>query len=1060
MTVTDASSHSSTVVSDLAIGRATAVTDALSRTTAYAHDTSGRLTRVTSPEGNYVQYTLDARGNVTQASFVPKSGSGLSTVTTSASYPSSCTNAKTCNAPTSTTDALGNTTDYAYDSGTGLVTSVTAPAPTTASGAIRPQTRYGYSGGLLTSVSACQTASSCSGGSDETKSTIGYDSSGNVTSISSGNGSGTLTATGTMTYDAMGNLLTVDGPLSGTADTVRYRYDAARRRVGLTSPDPDGSGSMKPRAVRTTYNSSGLPTKVERGTVNSQSDSDWSGFTALEAVETGYDSNFRPVSTKLTSGSTIYALAQTSYDAVGRTECVAQRMNPATFSSITTGACSLGTQGSGTGDYGPDRIVKTTYDVAGQATKTTSAYGVTGVQADDVTSTYTSNGLLSTVTDAEGNKTTYGYDGLDRLAVTYFPSTTKGAGTSNTTDYEQLTYDANGNVTSRRLRDGNSIGFTFDALNRVTAKDLPGSEPDVAYTYDALSRMTGASQTGNALSFTFDALNRNLTQVGPQGTVTSTYDIAGRRTRIAHPDGFYVDQDYLVTGEVSAIRENGATSGAGVLAAYAYDDLGRRTSLTWGDGSVLGDSYDAVSRLSQLADNLFGTTYDQTLGFTYTPASQIAAATRSNDNYAWGAHYNVTKSYTTNGLNQFTVAGSASPTYDTKGNLTSAGSTTFSYSSENLLTGATGSIALAYDPALRLYQTSGGASGTTRLAYDGSDLIAEYNSSNAMLRRYVHGPGTDEPIAWYEGSGTTDRRFLHQDERGSVVAVTNSSGTVLGVNSYDEYGVPASANLGRFQYTGQTWLSDLGLYYYKARMYSSGLGRFLQTDPMGYGDGPNWYNYVRSDPVNATDPKGLKPYKQNVFEGQIDGPLFPGSVTELLGDPWVAMELEKAALDAEDAAQAKQLDDWFMDLILHPLGSGELKFDVAAQATTIPRDTTIGNIPRDSAGNVFVGSSTISSMNWQSKTYNILPSQSITVSTYTGNLVNSYPGFASPVGSFNIVAKDCYTCAPLNSYAVPVLTGKVLTYTYRVSPYASALYVMPTDITPNNTYYVIRAKPR
>jgi RHS repeat-associated protein len=457
---------------------------------------------------------------------------------------------------------------------------------------------------------------------------------------------------------------------------------------------------------------------------------------------------------------------------------------------------------------------------------------------------------------AEGNKTTYGYDGLDRLAVTYFPSATKGAGTSSTTDYEQLTYDAGGNVTNRRLRDTNNIGVTYDALNRVTAKNLPGSEPDVAYTYDALGRMTGASQTGNSLSFTFDALNRELTEVGPQGTVTSTWDIAGRRTRIAHPDGFYVDQDYLVTGEPSAIRENGATSGAGVLATYAYDDLGRRTSLTRGDGSVLGYSYDAVSRLSQLADNLSGTTYDQTLGFTYTPASQIAATTRSNDNYAWGAHYNVTKSYTANGLNQYTVAGSASPTYDSKGNLTSAGSTTFSYSSENLLTGATGSIALAYDPALRLYQTSGGASGTTRLAYDGANLIAEYNSSNAMLRRYVHGPGSDEPIAWYEGSGTTDRRFLHQDERGSVVAVTNSSGTVLGVNSYDEYGVPASANLGRFQYTGQTWLSDLGLYYYKARMYSTGLGRFLQTDPIGYRDGMNMYGYVGGDAVNFTDPTG------------------------------------------------------------------------------------------------------------------------------------------------------------------------------------------------------------
>lgn len=39
-------------------------------------------------------------------------------------------------------------------------------------------------------------------------------------------------------------------------------------------------------------------------------------------------------------------------------------------------------------------------------------------------------------------------------------------------------------------------------------------------------------------------------------------------------------------------------------------------------------------------------------------------------------------------------------------------------------------------------------------------------------------------------------------------------------------------------------------------MYDPGLGRFLQTDPVGYDDGPNWYAYVGNDPVNATDPTG------------------------------------------------------------------------------------------------------------------------------------------------------------------------------------------------------------
>lgn len=127
-----------------------------------------------------------------------------------------------------------------------------------------------------------------------------------------------------------------------------------------------------------------------------------------------------------------------------------------------------------------------------------------------------------TLLDAESNKTGYEHDGHDRLAKTRYPDTAKGAGTSSATDYEQLTYDAGSNVTSRRLRDWQSIGYAYDNLSRLTSKDnVSGQRYEVSWFGSSL--FTGPDtirfRTEGSNSFVNETLDDHYFRYG---TVTGT----------------------------------------------------------------------------------------------------------------------------------------------------------------------------------------------------------------------------------------------------------------------------------------------------------------------------------------------------------------------------------------------------------------------------------------------------------------------------------------------------------------------------------------------------------
>lgn len=555
MTVTSPTNDTTTYTFDIASKRVKSIKDALNHTTSWTYDSVGRVLTATAPEGNLVEYVYDARGNVTTTRVHAKPSTGQPDIVTTATYSPTCSNAVTCNQPTDVTDALGHITQYTYDPTHGGVTSVKLPAPSTS--AVQPEVRTSYTGytdyfgGTVyraTSTSTCRTTASCTNTADETVSTVNYGTlaGNNLQPIGTTTraGDNSVSASASVSYDAAGNIVTATDPMNAVST---FQYNADRARTMTVGPDPDGAGPLSNRTTRTNYNADGTVASVEVGTATSS----FGSFTSLQQANTTYDSAGRKLTESVTAGGTTYALTQYGYDPANRAACVAVRMNPAAYGSLPASGCSLGTAGTS----GPDRITRTVADQAGRTVSEQEGYG-TGDVAYSARASYTANGKVATATDANGNVTSYGYDAYDRGTTVTYPGGS----------YEQLTINAGGQVTNRRLRDNNNIAFGYDALGRLTSQTRPaiGYNTTLSYGYDNVGQVTSA--TGNwsgTNSYGYDALGRMTSETNPWlGTTSWQYDAGGQRTRLTWADGLYVTYDRDSTGAVTAIRENGGRTGA------------------------------------------------------------------------------------------------------------------------------------------------------------------------------------------------------------------------------------------------------------------------------------------------------------------------------------------------------------------------------------------------------------------------------------------------------------------------------------------------------------------
>ncbi|MFC5526715.1 RHS repeat domain-containing protein [Rhodanobacter ginsengisoli] len=514
--------------------------------------------------------------------------------------------------------------------------------------------------------------------------------------------------------------------------------------------------------------------------------------------------------------------------------------------------------------------------------------------------TYDAGDHAATVTDPRGLVTTYTHDGLGQLWQQASPDT-------GTTSY---VYDGYGRMASMTRADGVQTTYTYDGMNRVTSVSAGGLTQSFAYDNctNGVGRLCSDRDATGATSYTYTpegwVAGRGFSIGGTTYAIGYGHDTVGHVTTVDYPDGNQANYTYT-NGVVSSVAltvggtvVNGATSisyqpmnlgmaswtsSNGLANSMSYDTDGRLTGINATGVESLGLTYDNADRITQLTN---GINTNLTQNFGYDAMSRLVSVYSGveNESYQYDANGNrITQvvngassilniSATSNRIASASGAANGSYGYDAKGNTTTLSSVpTYSYDPFNRLSNAGGMSYYVNPEGQRLRKT--GTAGTSYFAPD---------RGGAMLAEDPNGTWID--YVWLNGrligrvsAGTVDA--VHDDQVGRPEEMTDASQAVVWRAQnypFTQQVTVASATLN-IGFPGQYYDAETGNWNNGFRDYNSGLGRYIESDPMGLGGGANTYAYVLNNPLSGSDIFGLQ--EDSVNKQQAEGAV-QGAVNE------------------------------------------------------------------------------------------------------------------------------------------------------------------------------------